>query len=429
MTPRVSEAANVPILSAVPVASTRRWGQLALLALALSAANYSRTALGPLQEQIRVALGLSDNQIALLQGPAMALPLLICAVPLGILVDRYARNRLLWIFALCSTAGGVLTAAAASFAMLVAARCIAGLAAYATSIVVFSLLADLYSAENRGRATMVVTIGEVAGASAAFAFGGALLTLPGPSHHSWQVALLCLTAPLLPVTLTLLRMREPERTGVVVSRPSARQTCVELWRYRASFAPLLAGKVMVGTAYGAVLIWAAPALSRSFNLSPERVGSILATTLLIGGLSGPVLGGFLADVCQRTGGPARTMLALTGLGLLAALSGCFAILPGPAEASALLIAFMTTVAVTGVTEMTLTTVIVPNELRGLCLSVLVATGLIVGVGAAPLTVSLLSGFIGGPVTIGKALCIVCVLTGVLGSITFALAGRYAQSAR
>jgi MFS family permease len=421
----VTATAEVPIVSASsPVPAGRRWVQLLRLATALCAANYARTAVSPLQEEIRVALSLSDNQMALLQGPAMALPLLLAAIPLGVLVDRYSRSRLLWIFTLFTVLGGVLTAMAGSFATLFGARCLVGLSAYGISIVVFSLLADLYDPACRGRATMVVTIGEVGGASAAFALGGALLAIPGLGGDSGKLAMLCLTAPLVLVTLLMGTAREPARAEVSISRPSARETCAELWRYRAAFAPLLTGKVMVGTAYGAVLIWAAPMLSRDFALAPDRIGSIMATGLLVSGISGPIVGGVLADICQRTGGPRRTMLALSGLGLLSALAGCFAASPGVATVGVLLVAFMTTISVVGVMEMTLTTVVIPNELRGLCLSVLVAAGLVIGVGLAPVAVSLLSGVLGGSAMIGRSLSVICVMTGVLGSGTFAFASRY-----
>ena len=76
----------------------RRFLQLLLLALAAWAAMYCRSALGPLQEAIHAALDFSDNEMALLQGLAMALPMALGSIPLGLLADRINRARMLIFF-------------------------------------------------------------------------------------------------------------------------------------------------------------------------------------------------------------------------------------------------------------------------------------------------------------------------------------------
>jgi MFS family permease len=96
----------------------------------------------PLQETLRISLALSDNQMALLQGPALALPLALASIPLGMLIDRRSRVRLLLIFAMGTVAAGLLTTMASGLVMLVCARVLMGLTAAATSITVYSTLAD-----------------------------------------------------------------------------------------------------------------------------------------------------------------------------------------------------------------------------------------------------------------------------------------------
>lgn len=51
--------------------------QLLLLTLVTIAAFYTRTSLGPFQETMRVVLSMSANQMALLQGPPLALGFVI----------------------------------------------------------------------------------------------------------------------------------------------------------------------------------------------------------------------------------------------------------------------------------------------------------------------------------------------------------------
>jgi len=395
--------------------------QLLLLAVAVTAANYARFAVGPFQETIRGALALSDNQMALLQGPALALPTVLAAIPVGFVIDRRSRVSLLLLFATLTVLGSVLTALASTFAILFAARCLVGLAAAATTTAVFSLLADLYVPELRGRANMVVVIGQVIGASVTYAVGGALLAGAGPG--GWHRAMLIMFTPLLFFLLAPLCMREPARTGVIIDKPSARAALSELWGYRGIVLPLLAGVVMVSIAECAALIWAAPTFARSFALSADRIGTIMAVALLVSGLSGAIVGGILADLCQRGGGPARTLSALSKLLLLSIPASLFGAMPEAISASVLLVIFMTIGTVIGLGATTLATVVIPSELRGLFLAIMFAFGTVFGIGLAPVAVSVLSSHIGGPAMIGKALTVVCVVGSLIGTLTFALGNR------
>jgi MFS family permease len=407
--------------SASSGASRRR--QLALLALALAAANFARTAMSPLQEQMGSALSLTDSQIAMLQGPALALPLILASVPLGFLMDRYSRARLVAGFAVSAFVGSALTALATNFLLLFAARSVVGVAACAVSIGVLSLVADHYAPAERGRANMVVATAEVGGASAAFAVGGVMLGLLGGAGQQWPRTMLWTSVPLAIVAVLILALRDTRRTGSGRESSTLGQSLGRLWRYRATIAPLIAAKILVVTAYGAVVIWASPALSRRFAEPAERVGALMATVLLIAGLLGPVAGGYLADFSQRRGGPPRTLQVLSALAIVSVPAGCFAMAPSMAIASASLIVFMILVSMIGVMEMTLTTVVIPNELRGLCLSVMVTVSLVFGIGLAPLVVSMLSSALGGPTTLALALTLVCGTTGAVGTVIFWLARR------
>jgi predicted MFS family arabinose efflux permease len=371
---------------------------------------------------MRVALALTDNQMALLQGPALAVPLVIASIPLGVAIDRYSRVRLLPILAAGNLIGSLLTALISNFTALFAARCLIGLTALAVNPVALSLIADLYTPARRGRATMVMAVGQFAGMAAAFGLGGAFLATAGSGPNSWRWAMVWLAAPLAPVVLFTLAMREPPRTGIAVENPPVRAAWPELWRYRAAIAPLLIGIVATELSIGAVLIWGAPALSRAFIVAPERIGVIMATALLLSGALGPIAGGTFADFCQRAGGPRRTMTALTGLALLSAPAALFAVMPGIVSASILLLVFMTIISGIAVMGTVLFTIVLPNELRGLCTAILAATCVLVA-GLAPIVVSLISGAIGGPAMLGKALALVTTMTSLLSAATFALGRR------
>jgi predicted MFS family arabinose efflux permease len=401
------------------VVRDRRSVQLVLLALAMGLAGYVRTAMSPLQETMRAALSLTDNQVALLQGPVIGIPVLLAAIPLGLLIDRCSRACILWTLVALSLCGSLLTAFASSFGMLLFARGLAGTAALAILPVVFSLLADLYPPAQRGMATTLAIVGQVAGNSAAFALGGVLLTMT----DRWESAMLWLVVPLLPIFFLTAALREPERIRSS-DASSTDDVLHRLKRNRSTLVPLALGIMLAEIAIGAVIIWAAPMLARRFALPPDQVGSIMGATMLASGLLGPVVGGVLADYCQRTGGPRRTISALAVLALISAPMSLFAFTSSVTVTSVLLVTAATLTFAIVVMGMALFSIVISEEVRGLGMAVLVAAEVLFALAVAPPAVSVLSSAMGGPERIGDALSIVCVVIGLIAAATFAWGRKY-----
>ena len=240
---------------------------------------------------------LTDNQVAFLQGPALALPMVMAAIPLGLAIDRCKRVPLLTAFVVLVCVGSATTAIAPSFETLFAARCLVGLSAAAVATTSISMMADLYQPTHRGRAKSVLVVGQYAGASAAFVVGGYMLA---QSHDaSWRHAMGWMTLPLIAGLLAAALMREPPGRSMRAGGTSVQQTLQDLRDHRGVVLPLLIGLVMIEVPLFGVLAWAAPTLSRTHLLRPEVVGNIMATVVLVAGIAGPVVGGLLADLCHR----------------------------------------------------------------------------------------------------------------------------------
>ena len=398
--------------------------QLALLALAVTSATYARSVVGPLQEAMRIDLSMSDDQVAVLQGIALAIPMAIGSIPLGLLVDRYSRARLFFLFTLLNVAATVLTALAADFWLLFVARLVVGVSMAGILIAVYSVVADLFTPQTRGRSAMALAFGEIAGAPAAFALGGYLLTQVSSDSQAWRTALLWMTPPLLIVALLMLALQEPPRTGVVVRTPSLREVWPKLLRKRSLIAPLLLARILVWVADGAVVIWAAPTLTRSFHLSAARVAGIIGGLFLVSGLLSPLLGGLLADFCQRKGGPRLTMIALASLALLSAPAALFGVTQDLTQTCVLLGAFLTLGYSLHLAALAVGTIVIPGELRGVYLAMTVTAAAVFGTGVAPLAVSTVSRCIGGAEKIGMALTLVCFCTSLVSAAIFALGSRH-----
>ena len=133
-----------------------RHASILLVTLAVLSGSAARYVLSPMQELVRTDLGLDDNHVALLQGMSIALPTALLSIPLGRLVDRTNRARLLVVLALVCALGSVLTAFAPGFAAAFVARMLVGAAVIAAQPTALSLVADLTEASERGRMITLV---------------------------------------------------------------------------------------------------------------------------------------------------------------------------------------------------------------------------------------------------------------------------------
>ena len=402
--------------------------QLSILAVSAFMGAYTRTMISPLQESIRTGLGLSDNQMAIVQGPALALPLIVFSFPLGVLIDRTTRVRLIQALLVLDALGSFLTGWVSGFPLLCAARCLTGTAAFALNPVILSLVADRYAPAKRGRASTVILLGQLGGMAIAFALGGALLGISTAGGHTWRWACLWMACPVAGAVLLAGVAEEPRRAFGGIEKAPVFSSLHGLWECRWAIVAPLAGIVFAEMSIGAVLVWAAPTFARRFSLAPAQIGSIMATALMVSGVLGPVVGGPLADVAQARGGPRLTMLALTGMLLLGLPTGLFGLVGSATMASGMLVAFITILGAACVIGTTLFTIVTPDRVRGLALTILTAAVVMVGNGAAPFLVSEISRRMGGEAKIGNALSLVVEATIAMAALAF-IAGRRLLSTR
>ena len=99
-------------VSASPAASStpRHWITLVLLALTVATASAMGTVFSPMQELAKLDLQLTDLQVSFVQGLAVSIPIALLSLPIGRLVDRSRRTRLLLALLAVSIAGTWLTA-------------------------------------------------------------------------------------------------------------------------------------------------------------------------------------------------------------------------------------------------------------------------------------------------------------------------------
>ena len=127
------------------------WWALIVLTATYTFSFIDRQIINLLVDPIRTDLSLSDSQVSFLQGLAFVLPYVILSIPLGRIVDRANRIRVLVIGILVWTVSCVTCGLAKNFWQLGVARMGVGAGEASVTPASWSLLAD-YFPEDQARA-------------------------------------------------------------------------------------------------------------------------------------------------------------------------------------------------------------------------------------------------------------------------------------
>lgn len=264
-------------------------------------------------EPIKADLGLSDTQISLLQGPAFAILYCLCAIPVGVLLDRSSRRWVLFGCIVVWSAGAAACGLAASFAMLALARSSvgAGEAGYTTGA--YSIIGDSFSTERVSLAMSIFVMGGVMGAGIVFMLGGPLVSavLDGAISHwpgmggfkPWQQAFIVTGVPGILTALLVFLFPEPPRHAAAGTAPAGGGYGAALAYMKANarcFVGIIFGIGLVYTVTIALQLWSPTYLARNYGWTPAQTGIALGVAQLLAALSLPVHG-WAVDRLFRSG--------------------------------------------------------------------------------------------------------------------------------
>lgn len=382
-------------------------------------------------EPMKAELALSDIQIGMLQGTAFGLAFGICSIPLGRLIDRANRVRMLTMGLLVWMASLAVTGLAQNMTTLVSARIALGGVAALLIPAAASIIADLYPPERRAVATSMFGVGQALGQGFGILAGGFAfdaLSRHGPllGLSPWRAVYIIAAALGLVLLAALLIVKEPVRQEREAEARSPRQAASELWRYRPFLAPLLMAMLFSAIAIQAAQTWATPVLMRGYGLTPGEFAGWLGTVMIAGGILGAFGGGQLAELGRRRGGRAGVLLPAALASLAIAPLALFALAPTIPLFALMLgaaLLFGAAVAIIGVVAITLN---IPNEIRGLAIGASVFMTAVFGVATGPAAIALVSQWLGGEAMLGSAIALVAAPCALLAALFFALAMRGAQ---
>ena len=305
----------------------RAWITLAILISASILSFIDRQVLSFMVAPIKADLGLSDIQISLLQGVAFAAFYAVAAIPIGALMDRTNRVRLL---ALGITLWSVMTAAggfAQNFVHLFAARVGVGVGEATLGPAAHSMIADLFPRHRLPFAMSVYALGVAVGVGIGYAAGGVLVAhfvAAGPLNLAvlglikpWQVVFLLVGLPGLGVALLIrLVAHDPPRRQTSQAHDTSDVTGFLRAHWRV-LVPLVAAICCFTATSFATLSWAPELLRRQWHLPADRAGLLLGGLMVLGPLPGGLACGAIAERLTRRGDPAGGPLVMAIAALVA----------------------------------------------------------------------------------------------------------------
>ncbi len=284
-----------------PAGTAYRNFALAMLLLVYTFNFVDRQILGILASAIKTDLQLSDKQLGLLGGLAFALLYSTLAIPLAWLADRTSRT---WVITLSLAVWSLFTGVcgfAMSFGQLFAGRIGVGVGEAGGIAPSYAVIADMFPPRARARALSVYSLGIPLGSAAGVLLGGYIA-----ARVDWRTAFFVVgAAGLLLAPVFRLLVREPVRDAPVAGRAPVGRVFAIL-AAKPSFWLLALGAASSSMLGYGLAFWLPSLLKRSFHLGLVETAQFYGAVLLIGGVPGILLGGYVAD---RFGGRDRAIYA------------------------------------------------------------------------------------------------------------------------
>lgn len=260
-----------------------------------------RQIIGILAVPIKADLGLTDTQLGLMGGLAFALFYTGLGIPIAWLADRKSRVNIIAIAVAVWSAFTALCGVAQNFWHLFLARMGVGVGEAGGVAPSYALIADYFPPERRARALAFFSFGIPIGSALGIYFGGWIA-----SNIDWRAAFIIIgLAGLLVAPLVRLGIREPVRGGFDRAAGTAPDPAPPFADVAARLARTPSFWLLsFGAASGSILgyglaFWLPAFFSRSFDLGLGQISLFYGTVMLVGGLAGTWLGGWIGD---RMGG-------------------------------------------------------------------------------------------------------------------------------
>lgn len=416
------------------------WYVVVVLFIAYTSSFVDRIIMSLLVEPIKRDLLLSDTQFSLLHGFAFAIFYTLMGLPLGWLADRSNRRRLISIGILLWSIMTAMCGLTKTFTTLFIARIGVGIGEAALSPSAYSMISDYFPKEKRGVPIGMYSMGVFFGGGIAFILGGYVVQLTAGATdvvlpligavRPWQLTFFIVGLPGLLIVLLMLTVKEPARRDVVsltddpqspTTEPTIREALSFVIRNMRVYASVLIGFALLATSSYGFFTWSPSFLIRTYGWQASEAGYAFGLIVLTLGTGGTLLGGVLADRILAKGRLDAKMRVSLYAGAATLIFGSIApLMPNPTLALLFLAPTVVSIGMPVGLGPAALNFITPNQLRGQVIALYLFAVNLIGLGAGPTIVAVITDFgFGDPGAVRYSLAIFAVVISALAIIAVA----------
>lgn len=420
-----------PRIAAAPGAaapsSARRYYALILLTIIYALNFLDRTIFNVLIEPIKKEFALSDTTMGLIAGFGFVLFYSLLGIPIARLADRFNRRNIVAAAFAFWSAMTAFCGMAQSVTTLALARIGVGIGESAGTPASQSIIADLFSKDERPRALGIYAVGTYLGVFLGYFIGGWV-----NQRYGWRSAFLVAGLPGLVLALTLwLTVSEPPRAQTATEKQArdALGPTLAFLASQKSFILVLIGFCLTTYTNYATAAWIPPFLARVHHLSSAQIGTYAGTFKGLSGALGTLVGGLVVSRIARRDdrwklwAPAITSGLAGPVFAICLLTNSFTIMVAALAAMSFLVGFhlgpIFAIAQT----------VARSSMRALASAIILLTATCFGQGVGPLGVGIANDALAGtygPMAVRYSLLSASVTT-TLGALLFVWAACFIRS--
>ncbi|MCA6120621.1 MFS transporter [Bradyrhizobium sp. WSM 1704] len=276
--------------------SARRYYVLGLLTIVYALNFLDRTIFNVLIEPIKKEFALSDTTMGLLAGFGFVLFYSLLGLPIARMADRLNRRNIVAVAFAFWSAMTYLCGLAISVTTLALARIGVGIGESAGTPASQSMIADLFSKNERPRALGIYAIGTYLGVFLGYFIGGYV-----NQHYGWRTAFFTAGLPGVALAAILwLTIAEPKRGAMAETfKAEPIGPTLRFLVSQPSFVIVLIGFCLTTYTNYATAVWIPPFLARIHHLTSAEIGTYAGTFKGLAGMAGTLIGGLVVAQISR----------------------------------------------------------------------------------------------------------------------------------
>jgi MFS family permease len=384
------------------------WYVVSVLTLLYALSFISRQIFSLLVGPLRRDLHIGDTQMSLLIGFSFALFYTFFGIPIGHLADVHSRRLIIAIGLILWSGFTAGCGLASTFTAMLVLRMGVGVGEAALSPAAHSLITDYFPRHRLATALSVYSMGIYLGAGLAYLLGGLVVAYASTQAtwnipllgavRPWQLIFFLVGLPGIALTPLLLTIREPVPHGAARQHKTVpvREVFSYIFENRSTFLLHNIGFGLLSLSSYASGAWVPEFYRRSFHWSVATIGVVYGSLVAVFGCIGIVSAGRVADYLRMRGRVNATLFLGALIGLAGIPLNCLLYLAPSAAWATLWLVFGCVLAAApfGVAAAAIQQMM-PATMRAQASAVYLFCINIIGLGAGPTAVGVLTQFVFG----------------------------------